>query len=126
MSTVLQDASYFTGAIGKWHLGETAEYHPNNHGFDEFYRFLNGGHSFFPEDFAKRYEQGLKQGCHHSIWHNNKPLENNGKEVTETEYVTDGLTQEANKFIVNAAKKKDQPFFFKCTFAFINLQKHNS
>lgn len=111
MSTVLQDAGYFTGAIGKWHLGETAEYHPNNRGFDEFYGFLNGGHSYFPNEFSKRYEHGKKQGRHHSIWHYNKPLEHNGKDVTETEYVTDGLTREANTFITNAAKKKDQPFF---------------
>ncbi len=111
ISTVLQDAGYYTGAIGKWHLGETSEYHPNNRGFDEFYGFLNGGHSFFPEEFSKRYEHGKKQGRHHSIWHYHKPLEHNGKEVVETEYVTDGLTREANKFISKAAENKQQPFF---------------
>lgn len=110
MSKVLQDAGYFTGAVGKWHLGETEEYHPNNRGFDEFYGFLNGGHSYFPEEYLPKYEKARKQGLHHAIWHYNRPMQYNGKEVNETEYVTDGLTREANKFITKASKDK-APFF---------------
>lgn len=49
ISEVLHDAGYFTGAIRKWHLGEMAEHHPNNRGFDEFYGFLPGGHHYLPE-----------------------------------------------------------------------------
>ena len=30
---------YFTGLIGKWHLGGAAEFHPMRHGFDEFFGF---------------------------------------------------------------------------------------
>ena len=30
----LQDAGYFTAAIGKWHLGQPEEHGPNNHGFE--------------------------------------------------------------------------------------------
>ena len=33
-------------------------------------------------------------------------------EVDETEYVTDGLSREAVRFIGEAADKKDNPFFF--------------
>ena len=32
---VFRDAGYRTGLIGKWHLGDTAELHPQNQGFDK-------------------------------------------------------------------------------------------
>ncbi|MDA0349715.1 MAG: sulfatase-like hydrolase/transferase [Verrucomicrobia bacterium] len=34
MSTVLQQAGYFTGAIGKWHMGINPQFHPNIRGYD--------------------------------------------------------------------------------------------
>src|SRR5688572_9886762 len=36
----LKDAGYTTGLIGKWHLGRKPAFHPNAHGFDEFFGFL--------------------------------------------------------------------------------------
>ena len=38
-----------TGAIGKWHLGESTELHPLSRGFEEFVGFVGGHHSYFPE-----------------------------------------------------------------------------
>ncbi|TRX58182.1 sulfatase-like hydrolase/transferase [Thalassomonas sp. M1454] len=111
ISEELQDAGYFTGAIGKWHLGEEAQYHPNNRGFDQFYGFLNGGHDYFPENFKAAYERQRKRGMNHTIFHYLRPLERNGVEVDETEYVTDGLSREAQGFIRQASKNKQQPFF---------------
>ncbi|MDU0356312.1 sulfatase-like hydrolase/transferase [Paraglaciecola aquimarina] len=111
MSKVLQDSGYYTGAIGKWHLGEEAQYHPNNRGFDEFYGFLNGGHDYFPDKFSKQYNSQRKQGLDHAIFGYLRPLEHNGKEVEETEYVTDGLSREAVNFIEAAAEDKSTPFF---------------
>ena len=69
ISSVLQNAGYFTGAIGKWHLGEEEDFHPNNRGFDEFYGFLNGGHHYFPKQFKARYQKQKAQGLEHSIFH---------------------------------------------------------
>ncbi|WP_111977878.1 sulfatase family protein [Algibacillus agarilyticus] len=110
ISEVLQDAGYFTGALGKWHLGEESEFHPNNRGFDEYYGFLNGGHHYFPEHFDRRYQAERKKGLNRAIWHYLRPLEHNGKEVKETEYITDALSREASSFIETAGDKK-QPFF---------------
>ena len=44
----LKRAGYACGALGKWHLGLTAEYNAVNRGFDEFYGFMGrGAHDYF-------------------------------------------------------------------------------
>lgn len=109
ISTVLQKAGYFTGAIGKWHMGIDPQYHPNSRGFDDFYGFLGGGHKYFPSEYRPLYEQQVKNGTKH-IWDYLAPLEHNGAEVNETEYITDALSREAVRFIGDAVHK-DRPFF---------------
>ena len=109
ISKLLQDVGYFTGAIGKWHLGEAPEFHPNERGFDDFYGFLGGGHKYHPEEFKRIYEAQVAAGNTH-IWEYLKPLEKNGTEVEETEYVTDGLSREAVNFVREAAGR-EEPFF---------------
>jgi arylsulfatase B len=109
MSTVLKQAGYFTGVIGKWHLGIDPQYHPNARGFDDFFGFLGGGHQYFPEKFAPIYERQKKNG--QKIFNEYiVPLQHNGKEVRETEYITDAFSREAVRFVKDASKK-DQPFF---------------
>ncbi|UMB54069.1 sulfatase-like hydrolase/transferase [Lutibacter sp. A64] len=109
MSNILQDAGYYTSALGKWHLGSAPKYHPNNRGFDNYYGFLGGGHNYFPERYQKEYQKQLKAG-NKEIRDYILPLEHNQKEVKETEYITDALSREAIKDIKKAADKKD-PFF---------------
>lgn len=109
ISNVLQNAGYYTGAVGKWHLGGVPKYHPNVRGFDDYYGFLGGGHDYFPERYRPIYEQRLKEG-RKVIGDYVKPLEHNGKEVRETEYITDALSREATRF-VNDAAQKEAPFF---------------
>ncbi|MBD1388355.1 sulfatase-like hydrolase/transferase [Neiella sp. HB171785] len=110
ISEVLQDAGYFTGIVGKWHLGEMHEHHPNQRGFDEFFGFLNGGHSYFPADYQKKYQAAKDRGLDSAIWQYLAPMQYNGEEVKETEYVTDALSREASRFIEKASHK-DEPFF---------------
>src|SRR5882757_8906040 len=43
----LKTAGYATGLVGKWHLGSAAKFHPQKRGFDEFFGFLGGAHSYF-------------------------------------------------------------------------------
>lgn len=109
ISTILQDAGYFTGLIGKWHLGTKPQYHPNQRGFEDFYGFLGGGHSYFPSDFGPKYKMQVEAG-NTQIWDYLHPLEHNGNEVEETEYVTDGLSREACRFIRDA-QGDERPFF---------------
>ncbi len=48
----LKDLGYATVAIGKWHLGNPAEYHPTKRGFDEFYGTLANTPFFHPTNFV--------------------------------------------------------------------------
>lgn len=109
ISTVLQNAGYFTGAIGKWHLGIQPQHHPNRRGFTDFYGFLGGGHMYFPEKYGPIYERQMRSGKTNFNDYI-APLQRNGKQVEETEYMTDGLSREAVRF-VNDASQKDEPFF---------------
>src|SRR6478752_1272658 len=45
----LKAAGYVTGLVGKWHLGSQPEQHPQKRGFDEFFGFLGGAHSYFAD-----------------------------------------------------------------------------
>lgn len=108
-SEVLKDAGYFTGLVGKWHLGKMPAYHPHKRGFDDFYGFLGGGHCYHPKEYEKEYKVRRDAG-HENIWSYYLPLEHNGKEVSESEYLTDALSKQGVRFI-NEATRKDKPFF---------------
>ena len=109
MAKVLQQAGYFTSAIGKWHLGAAPKFHPNKRGFDNFFGFLGGGHDYFPEKYQKEYQEQLMAG-NQRIRDYLFPLEHNNKPVKETEYLTDGFSREAIHSIKEASKQK-KPFF---------------
>ncbi|MDI1315635.1 sulfatase-like hydrolase/transferase [Prosthecobacter sp.] len=109
ISTVLQDAGYHTGLLGKWHMGLEPQFHPNARGFDDFYGFLGGGHMYFPEKYVPIYERQSKSGKG-EINEYVVPLQRNGTEVKETEYLTDALSREASRFVTESAATK-KPFF---------------
>ena len=93
MADVLKQAGYVTGMFGKWHLGTQPQFHPQTRGFDEFYGFLAGAHSFFP---AK-----APQPFHSTIMRDKSPL-------IEPEYLTDALARETVRFI---GENRDKAFF---------------
>lgn len=105
ISTVLQGAGYHTGIMGKWHLGEQSEHHPNNRGFDDFYGFLGGGILYFGP-----YQANNAEG---TVWDYKVYPEHNGvddKSLTKNDYMTDVLTREGVRFIHESAESED-PFF---------------
>ena len=48
----LKDAGYYTGYVGKWHVGYRPEMHPQERGFDEFFGFLGGRKTTFTARYS--------------------------------------------------------------------------
>ena len=94
----LRAAGYHTGGIGKWHLGSRDEYLPWRRGFDEFYGFLGGLHTYLPP--------AAKPG---------KPLImlRNGAATEEWEYLTTAFAREAADFI---ERNRGGPWFLYLAF----------
>jgi arylsulfatase B len=127
----LLEAGYVSAAIGKWHQGGTAKYHPYRQGFDYFFGFLHEGHYFVPppyEGVTTMLRRRVLPGGGEGRWtaadgktvysthmgHNepdydaNNPLLRGSQPVDEQAYLTDAFTREAVSFI---DRNKDRPFF---------------
>ncbi len=91
IADVMKTAGYTTGVIGKWHLGAHPKYHPLKRGFDEFFGFISGSHSYFRWDQPK--------------W---SPIQRGRETVKTKEYLTDVFNREAVEFI---DRHKAKPFF---------------
>ena len=96
MADRLKKLGYATGMVGKWHLGYGPKFHPLKRGFDEFFGFLGGAHSYVDSnaDAANRILRG------------NRPLD-------EQEYLTDAFGREAVAFI---DRHESEPFFLYLPF----------
>ena len=92
----LKAAGYATGLVGKWHLGSEAHFHPLNRGFDEFFGFLGGSHSY-------------------ADWSSDPadPILRDFEPVVESTYLTEAFTREAVSFV---QRHKDGPFFLSLTY----------
>jgi len=92
----LKGAGYATAWIGKSHLGYQPQFHPLKRGFDYFYGFLGGAHSYLDaqEDKANPIFQGTES-------------------VAKIEYTTDTFASEAAGFI---ERSKDKPWFVYLAF----------
>jgi arylsulfatase A-like enzyme len=93
LPALLKTAGYSTGLIGKWHLGWNAEFHPNRHGFDEFWGFMGGSVDYYNHVGE--------------LFHNADP-------VTSPAYITDELTAQARKFVEDHQR---QPFFLEVAYS---------
>lgn len=101
MADRLRAAGYRTAVFGKWHLGSAPRFHPMERGFDEFFGFLQGAHSYMsprPNDV--------------------NPLYDGKKTVTEPGYLTDVLADHAVDFI---NRNRTQPFFLYLAFNAVHV-----
>jgi arylsulfatase A-like enzyme len=89
--------------IGKWHLGTGSRYHPQEHGFDEFYGFLTGTHRYSSSD------------THEPDW---AALQRGTQRVEESGYLTDAIGREAVDFVRRNAAL---PFFLCASFNAVHI-----
>ena len=83
---VLKQAGYKTGMVGKWHQGyphNSADYHPQEHGFDEFHGYHSGNIDFVSH---------VGDHNQHDWWHGQE-------ETREAGYATDLINRYANQFV---------------------------
>lgn len=95
----LRAAGYVTGCVGKWHLGAQPEMHPQKRGFEEFFGFLAGAHSYFDVS-------GILRGT---------------EQVKELDYTTDAFGREAVAFI---ERHKAKPWFLYLAFNAVHTPMH--
>lgn len=94
-------AGYATGLVGKWHLGAAPHFHPQKRGFDEFFGFLGGDHSYFPGGEA--------------------PIYRGTEVVREEDYLTDAFSREAVSFV---ERHKERPFLLYLAFNAVHTPMH--
>ena len=99
IATVLQKANYNSAIIGKWHMGTHPDFHPLERGFDYFFGFLSGGHSYFPDELILN---DLSEVTEKWQWYKTKIIENRTK-VTTDDYLTDELSDAAVRYITKQA-----------------------
>ncbi len=88
-----KDAGYVTGLVGKWHLGSSPKFHPQNRGFDEFFGFLGGANTYFNKETRTILRGTEKQ--------------------SEPSYLTQAFGREAVSFI---ERHQSKPFFLYLAF----------
>lgn len=96
LADYMKQMGYVTGMVGKWHLGLKPEYHPQKRGFDEFFGFLHGAHSYLDSGYGT-----------------DNPILRDTTEVDEKAYLTDAFAREAVSFI---ERHKSKPFFLYVPF----------
>ncbi len=94
MADVFRHNGYATGLFGKWHLGDTYPYRPQDRGFDKVVAHKGGGIGQVPDYWGNNYFDD-------TYFHNGEPQTHEG-------YCTDIWFDEAMAFINDV---KDKPFF---------------
>jgi arylsulfatase A-like enzyme len=104
MADRLKAAGYRTALFGKWHLGSAGRLHPLARGFDEFYGFLGGDHSYL--------ESSPTGG--NPLYEGRTPVDTSG-------YLTDVLTDRAVAFV---KREKSRPFFLYLAYNAVHTPMH--
>lgn len=100
IAELLKQHGYRTALFGKWHLGATPGFGPNEQGFDEFFGHLGG--------FIDNYQHTFLHGDDfHDLYRDHTEVFETGK------YFPDLVVREAHRFL---DQNKDRPFFMYVAF----------
>jgi arylsulfatase A len=105
LAEILKQDGYRTALFGKWHLGATPGYGPNEQGFDEFFGHLGG----FIDNYAHKFlhSAGGKSKPFHDLYRDHTEVFENGK------YFPDLVVREADRFL---EENKHRSFFMYVAF----------
>lgn len=114
LATVLHQAGYTTGAIGKWgvhgrNLEPDAPAHPLKRGFDYYYGYLRhvDGHEHYPKEMLFSAEKAVERGPV-KVWENYQDVTG----PLDKCYTTDLFTARAKQWITEQATAEvKRPFF---------------
>ena len=98
LARLIKAQGYETALIGKWHLGLLPEFHPQRHGFDQFYGFLGAA-----ADYTSHIDTEALQDY---FYDGDRPAPADG-------YLTDLLTDRAVQFV---AREREPPFFLNLQY----------
>jgi arylsulfatase A-like enzyme len=101
----LKGAGYATGMVGKSHLGSAPQFHPQQRGFDEFFGFLGGAHSYLEVGDGRD-----------AVLRGTDP-------VDKVTYLTDDFAREAVAFI---DRYQSRPFFLYLPFNSVHTPMHTT
>ena len=93
IAEIFRENGYATGQFGKWHLGDTWPFRPQDQGFDEVVGLLCGGIGQIADYWGNDYYDDV-------YYHNGEPKKYEG-------YCTDVFFDEAIRYI---KEKRDKPF----------------
>jgi arylsulfatase A-like enzyme len=116
LAQLLKKNGYKTSAIGKWHVGETDGFYPQQKGFDYHFGFYSGLSLYAPENDPAIVNKHLPWALSESAaWHRNgsNRIVRNNKEVEEKEFLTDKFADEAITYI---EQNQNNPFFLYLPF----------
>jgi arylsulfatase A-like enzyme len=108
LGTVLKQAGYTTGCIGKWGCGESLKpSDPNDHGFEYFYGYVNTyhAHNYYPSFLYRNGEKDYTTNVVPNEGTGDK--EGTGDASVKNEYSHNLFTEDTLKFI----EERQQPFF---------------
>jgi arylsulfatase A-like enzyme len=101
MADRLKAAGYRTALVGKWHLGFAPRFRPQARGFDEFFGFLAGAHTYL--------------GPGNDL----NPVYDGDSVVRNVTYLTDMFAERAVSFIARAGESR--PFFLYLAFNAVHV-----
>ena len=113
IASVLQESGYKTACFGKWGIGNPPPLNdPNEHGFDEFYGYVNmfHAHNYYPEFLVRNGEKEALRNQLYADWKSKQTPEREGFGVAKValDYAPRLIFEEAKQFI---EENRDGPFF---------------
>lgn len=108
LGEALQTSGYATCAIGKWHLGKSAEDRPNARGFGEFYGILGGSSDHFNPAKPPPFSRSERRP---DFFHNEDAV----TDFPQGFYSTDAYTDRAIEMI-EKYQREERPFFIYLSY----------